>query len=78
MAANWYWVTTEMGAVYCNGDKPYGYRTQGEVIRCIDLAALDPYYTCRVKGIVVRMGVPTKEEACKYVETVAALRGDGG
>ena len=74
--SDFYWVQVEHGAVYCDGEEMWGSRTKGEVIRVAELGG-DTYWACRVMGLTVRVGVETKEEACKYVETVVALRGGG-
>jgi hypothetical protein len=71
----YYWVTTDFGYVLCKSGEQFGYRTRGEVVRCKPFGG-DLYYTVRIGGTPVKVGIPDREDAQKYTETMVLLKGE--
>lgn len=72
-----YWKQIESGLVFVDRNYDYGQMTRGEVMRACEFGSIETFWVVKVRGMAICLRFADKEEACKYVETVVALKGNG-
>lgn len=68
------WVKIDGGAVLSDETKPFGYRTQGGIYRCVTFGTNDVKWLAKVSNPQVKQLFDNAEDAAKWVEVVVGLR----